>query len=53
MLLQYVAPLTHVQCVQIDPAILGGLVIDIGDRHVDLSVLARLKQVQAAMVESL
>ncbi|KAK9828349.1 hypothetical protein WJX74_010238 [Apatococcus lobatus] len=38
---------------KIDPAILGGLVIDIGDRHVDLSVLARLKQVQAAMVESL
>ena len=52
-MVMHVAHLTIGQCLQIDPSILVGLVIDIGDRHVDLSVLARLKQVQAAMVESL
>ncbi len=38
---------------QVDPTILGGMIVDVGDRHMDLSVLARLKQIQAAMVESM
>lgn len=29
-----------------DPAIIGGLVVDIGDKHIDLSIASRVKQVQ-------
>jgi F-type H+-transporting ATPase subunit O len=31
---------------RVDPAIIGGLVVDIGDKHIDLSIASRVKQVQ-------
>lgn len=30
----------------VDPTIIGGVVIDIGDKHVDLSILSRVKKLQ-------
>jgi F0F1-type ATP synthase delta subunit len=31
---------------QVDPSIIGGIVIDVGDKHLDLSLLSRVKQLE-------
>ena len=31
---------------RVNPALIGGLVVDIGDKHIDLSIASRVKQVQ-------
>eukprot|EP00884_Botryococcus_braunii_P023585 jgi/Botrbrau1/9910/Bobra.0012s0011.1 len=30
----------------VDPAIIGGIIVDIGDKHLDLSILSRVKQLE-------
>eukprot|EP00887_Chlorella_sp_A99_P007707 scaffold20.g7707.t1 len=37
---------------KVDPTIIGGVVIDIGDKHVDLSILSRVKKLQQISPES-
>ena len=31
---------------KVDPSILGGLVVDVGDKHINMSILARVQQLQ-------
>jgi F-type H+-transporting ATPase subunit O len=31
---------------QVDPAIIGGVILSMGDKYVDLSILARVKKLQ-------
>lgn len=38
--------------VQVNPAIIGGLVVDIGDRHVDLSLNMQIRKMEALLMES-
>merc|ERR1712094_165473 len=35
--------------VKTDPSILGGLVVEIGDKHVDLSIISRINKLQNEM----
>lgn len=37
---------------RVDPSIIAGVVIDIGDRHVDMSVLSRVKKLQQLIREA-
>lgn len=37
---------------KIDPSIISGIIIDIGDKHVDLSVLSRVKKLQQIIREA-
>ena len=43
--------LTLVQ--KVDPAIIGGVVIDVGDKHIDLSIASRIKQVENLVMSGL
>jgi F0F1-type ATP synthase delta subunit len=36
----------------VEPAIIGGLIIDIGERHLDMSILTRVKKVEQMLRES-
>lgn len=36
----------------VDPSIIGGAVIDIGDRHVDMSILSRVRKLQNIIRET-
>lgn len=35
-----------------EPAIIGGLIIDIGEKHLDMSILTRVKKVEQMLRES-
>lgn len=37
---------------QVNPAIIGGLVVDIGDRHVDLSLNMQIRKMESLLMES-
>lgn len=37
---------------RIDPNIIGGFVIDIGDKHIDMSISSRVKKVQQMILET-
>ncbi len=37
---------------RIDPTIIGGFVIDIGDKHIDMSISSRVKKVQQLILET-
>lgn len=37
---------------QVNPGIIGGLVVDIGDRHVDLSLNNQIRKMEALLLES-
>lgn len=39
-------------CAQVEPAIIGGLIIDIGEKHLDMSILTRVKKVEQMLRES-
>ena len=36
---------------QVDPAIIGGLIVAVGDRLVDLSISSRVKRVEQLLLE--
>mmetsp|Transcript_15519 Transcript_15519/g.46872 ORF Transcript_15519/g.46872 Transcript_15519/m.46872 type:complete len:244 (-) Transcript_15519:181-912(-) len=36
----------------VDPVIIGGFIVDIGDKHMDMSLLARVKKVQQLIMET-
>lgn len=38
--------------VQVDPSIIGGVVIDIGDKHMDLSISSRIKRIQQMVLDT-
>ena len=38
---------------KVDPAIIGGVVIDVGDKHIDLSIASRIKQVENLVMSGL
>ena len=38
--------------VQVDPTIVGGLVIDIGDKHIDLSINTRIKKMEQLLMQN-
>lgn len=38
---------------QVDPAIMGGMVVDIGDKHIDMSISARVKKVQQLIMQTM
>ena len=38
--------------VQVDPTIVGGLVIDIGDKHIDLSINTRIKKMEQLLMHN-
>ena len=49
--------MTVVKClsstaVQVDPSIIGGIVIDIGDKHIDLSIASRIKKIQQMVLQN-
>jgi F-type H+-transporting ATPase subunit O len=37
---------------KVDPSLIGGFVIDIGDKHMDMSIIDRVKKVQQLILES-
>ncbi|KAK9828770.1 hypothetical protein WJX72_002002 [[Myrmecia] bisecta] len=37
---------------KVDPGIIGGLVIDIGDKHLDMSINSRIKKIQQLILET-
>jgi F-type H+-transporting ATPase subunit O len=37
---------------KVDPAIIGGFVVDIGDKHMDLSIASRIKKVQQMVLQN-
>ena len=38
--------------VKVDPSIIGGLVIDVGDKHIDLSINTKIRKMEALLQES-
>ncbi|BDA47923.1 ATP synthase subunit O, mitochondrial [Coccomyxa sp. Obi] len=38
---------------KVEPAIIGGVVIDIGDKHIDLSISTRIKKIQQLLTETI
>lgn len=42
----------YVAVLQVDPKIMGGFILDIGEKHIDLSILTRVKKVQQLIVEA-
>ena len=49
--------MTVVECLssatlQVDPTIIGGIVIDIGDKHIDLSIASRIKKIQQMVLQN-
>ena len=38
--------------IQVEPAIIGGLIIDVGEKHVDMSILTRVKKIEQVLRES-
>ena len=38
--------------VQVDPTIMGGMVVDIGDKHIDMSISARVKKIQQLVMQT-
>lgn len=37
---------------QVDPSLIGGVVIDIGDKHIDLSIASRIKKIQQLVLQN-
>ncbi|CAL5229008.1 g12250 [Coccomyxa viridis] len=37
---------------RVEPAIIGGLIIDVGEKHVDMSILTRVKKIEQVLRES-
>ena len=37
---------------RLDPTIIGGFIIDIGDKHIDMSISSRVKKVQQLILEA-
>jgi hypothetical protein len=44
--------LHHPVVLQVDPAIIGGLIIDIGEKHIDLSISSRIKKIEQLVREN-
>lgn len=38
--------------VQVDRSLIGGLTVDIGERHVDLSIRSRIKQLEKILADN-
>ena len=38
--------------VQVDPSLIGGIIIDVGDKHIDLSISSQVKRLQQLMLET-
>lgn len=38
---------------KVDPSILGGMIVQIGDRTIDLSVASKVKRINAALAENI
>ena len=38
---------------QVDPSIMGGVVVDIGDKHIDMSIASRVKTIQQLVMQTL
>lgn len=43
----------HKFCFQVDPSIIGGMIVSIGDKYVDMSIAHRIKQYTKIMEESM
>jgi F-type H+-transporting ATPase subunit O len=39
-------------CSQVDPSIIGGVIIDMADKHVDMSILSRIRRLQQLIRET-
>jgi F-type H+-transporting ATPase subunit O len=37
---------------QVDASIIGGLVIDVGDKHIDLSINTKIRKMEALLQET-
>jgi len=37
---------------QVDPHIMGGMVVDIGDKHIDMSISSRVKKIQQLVMQT-
>ena len=37
---------------QVDPRIMGGMVVDIGDKHIDMSISSRVKKIQQLVMQT-
>ena len=37
---------------KVDPSIIGGIVIDIGDKHIDMSISSRIKKIQQMVLQN-
>eukprot|EP00003_Mantamonas_plastica_P026668 TRINITY_DN5531_c0_g1_i4.p4 TRINITY_DN5531_c0_g1~~TRINITY_DN5531_c0_g1_i4.p4 ORF type:complete len:123 (+),score=49.70 TRINITY_DN5531_c0_g1_i4:497-865(+) len=38
---------------KVDPTVLGGMLVDIGDQQIDLTIASRIKKMERALMESL
>ena len=38
---------------QVDPKIMGGMVVDIGDKHIDMSISSRVKKIQQLVMQTM
>ena len=38
---------------QVDPQIMGGMVVDIGDKHIDMSISSRVKKIQQLVMQTI
>lgn len=38
---------------QVDPQIMGGMVVDIGDKHIDMSISSRVKKIQQLVMQTM
>lgn len=45
--------LRPVPLLQVDPKIMGGMVVDIGDKHIDMSISSRVKKIQQLVMQTL
>lgn len=37
---------------KVDPSLIGGFIVDIGDKHMDMSIISRVKKVQQLIMDS-
>ena len=48
----YSEPSNSFFCAQVNPEIIGGLVVDIGDKHLDLSLNTRIRKIEQLLTQS-
>ena len=51
-ILPVIAVHDNCRALQVDPRIMGGMVVDIGDKHIDMSISSRVKKIQQLVMQA-